>query len=497
VGVNVLLINPPYPQRIGSSHVEPIGLAGLSAALAYAGAEVVVVDLAAALPDWPAMAEALPRLIAEALQAAGNVVLVGVGPLVTATLIGSHAIIEAVRASTDARVIVGGPLCVAPGIEDVVGTYLAADAWVAGDGEDPIVALWRAAAAHEWPAAGTVPGTGLPGHAPPIPYRTRDLDRLRVPDRAALGAPTLPSARRGLGRSCTTAAFLSRGCPYACTFCAAPLASGRKVRRFSPERVTLEVTSCRELGYDDIIFYDDCLFVRGAALDQKIAEFTGAITDARWTGSYQLELRCDAVLHMADSSLAALADSGMRQVNMGIEKGHVAALKQLRKRLKPEVARAACERLRSVGVRTAATFILGGRGENASEMAATVEFACSLPLDFAHFNPLAVYPGTQLYDEVFGVGAPWLSLCLDPEWAPRGDILWRGEDLSVYDIVQAIRGAYATFYSDERLASVLTRVPAAERQSVANAYVLLATDRAESLAGPPILAQSQGGALAC
>jgi hypothetical protein len=177
---------------------------------------------------------------------------------------------------------------------------------------------------------------------------------------------------------------------------------------------------------------------------------------------------------------------------MGIEKGHIAALKQMRKRLTPETARGACERLAAFGIRAAGTFILGGNGEQADDLVATVDFACSLPLDFAHFNPLAVYPGTQLYDETFGASTPWLPLCLDPSWAPRGDILWRSDKLALADITAAVVDAYRRFYSDDRLARVPAKLPESERSAAAAAYALLADGRAASLTDP-----AGAGDLAC
>ncbi len=489
--MRVLLINPPYPRRAGSSHVEPIGLAGMAAMLRQEGIAADILDLAASLPDWPLGEDRLPSLVEGAACGAG---LVGIGPVATATLRGARAAAQAARAACGGPIVVGGPLCAAPGFEAVAAPYLLADAWVAGDGEDPVVAIAQAAAAGGWPAAGQVPGVGLPGHRPPEPYRADDLDRLPVPDRAALGQATVPSARRGLGRSRTTAAFLSRGCPYACTFCAAPLASGRRVRRFSPARVAAEVASCQALGYDDIVFYDDCLFVRGAALDGRIAEFAGALRDGGWTGTFQLELRCDAVVAMGEAALDSLVGVGLRQVNMGIEKGHVSALKQMRKRLTPDIAWAACQRLNAARVRAAGTFILGGIGEGPQELEDTVAFACSLPLDFAHFNPLAVYPGTQLYDDLFGAGAPWLNRCLDPQWAPRGDILWRSDEVPLAMVGDAAERGYERFYDEARLAALLPRLPVPERRAAALAYERLAADRGASLTAAPAEAPVPGAA---
>jgi radical SAM superfamily enzyme YgiQ (UPF0313 family) len=133
-------------------------------------------------------------------------------------------------------------------------------------------------------------------------------------------------------------------------------------------------------------------------------------------------------------------------------------------------------------MRAAATFILGGPGETIGDIGETVSFAQSLPLDFAHFNPLALYPGTTLFTEVFGHSRreDWLDLCLDRELAPNGDILWSDSDFSIEMILSSIAEAYRGFYSEDRLASVLPRLPLGERDMVRSAYSLLANHRADS-----------------
>jgi radical SAM superfamily enzyme YgiQ (UPF0313 family) len=254
------------------------------------------------------------------------------------------------------------------------------------------------------------------------------------------------------------------------------------VRRFSPSRISLELASCGELGFGSIIFYDDCLFVRSHKLSDRVLEFCQVIETSGWRGAYQLELRCDAVEVLSLEAMEALARTGCRQINMGIEKGHVAQLKQLQKRLSPEVARTACERVNEVGIRAAGTFILGGQGETPEIIRETIEYAKSLPLDYAHFNPLAVYPGTVLFQQVFPEEAPdrWLHLCLNEGLAPLGDILWRSEMLPLTDILDAVHHAYREFYTDDRLERVLAKLPPAEHEATRASYRVLAQDRGRS-----------------
>lgn len=479
--IDVVLINPPYAQRYGSGVVPPMGLAYIAAWLRQRHVRVAIIDLAAEFLTHDAPDQNLVAELTENHLQSIDVMprLIGVGPLVTANLQSARTIIETSRHHGRAVTVVGGPLCAVPGFQAVASTYLAVDAYVSGDGERPMGQMWDRLASDQ--LLDGIEGVGLPSvNSTPTPYREPDLDILPIPARDLLGDQYHMSARRTVGTKKATSAFLSRGCPYSCSFCAAPLSSGRRVRRFSNARITSEIASCAALDYQAIVFYDDCLFVAARDLDNRVREFAGAIYESGWNGTYQLELRCDAVLAMDETSLKLLKDSGCRQINMGIEKGHKAQLDLMRKRLSPDVAASACNRVKSSGIRAAGTFILGGIGEVLDDLYSTIDFACTLDLDFAQFNPLAVYPGTLLFRQLYGDGTDWLPLCLDEATAPFGDILWSSAEISLEDIAKALHSAYASFYSQSRLQSVLTGAPSDERTGLAESYARLRSSRANS-----------------
>lgn len=498
-GCDALLINPPYPRRFGGGVVPPIGLSYLAASLRETGARPAIVDLAPYFPEYKqldqdAVKETVRHLLRE--LNAKPPILIGVGPLVTANLRSSRDIIEVCREETSSIIVIGGPLCSAPGISHVSQQYLDADLFVAGDGEAPLVSIWQDLT--EKGSNFANPGIGFPGQAEPAPFREHNLDSLPLPARDLLSGDLYKcSARRDVGNARMTAAFLSRGCPYSCSFCAAPLSSGKSIRRLSSARVTQEVSACGRAGIEHIVFYDDCLFVRAPSLNQSVLKFAESVNAAGWAGTFQLELRCDAVTALSDQALKALISVGCRQINMGIEKGHAAALQKLRKQLSPETAREACDKLVGSGFRAAGTFILGGPDEQPEDIEATIDFALSLPLDFAHFNPMAVYPGTALFQQMFNSNTDWLPLCLDAEMAPLGDILWRSESTSLNTILAAVEDAYSRFYNQARLERTLARVPELERETVRETYGVLLKDRARSWKDRVPQEAATVGALTC
>ena len=477
---DVLLINPPYPRRFGGGVVPPIGLCYLAATLRQSGAQPAILDLVPDFPDYSFFKSEDPLIV---LRQNLNTMkrkptLIGIGPLVTASLRATHDIVKVCRQETSATIVVGGPLCAVPGISAVAANYLRSDYFVVGDGESPIAAIWR-----QNGSSVNSGGVGIAGHSEPCPFREHDLDSLPIPARDLLRSDLYRcSVRRDVGSGAMTAAFLSRGCPYSCTFCAAPLSSGKLIRRLSSSRITQEVAACARAGIDHIVFYDDCLFVKSPSLNRSVLGFAQAVEKARWKGTFQLELRCDAVTSLSDEAASALINVGCRQINMGIEKGHVVALDRLRKRLSPDIAREACEKVAALGLRVAGTFIIGGPDETPEDIENTIEFAISLPLDFAQFNPMAVYPGTQLFKQRFGDVSEWLHLCLDPDLAPLGDILWSSDETPLAVILEAVRDAYSRFYTSKRLERTSARLPENERSSVIHTYDVLLNDRARSWA---------------
>jgi len=492
----VLLVNPPYPRRTGSGSMPPIGLCYLASSLLRLGVPVEISDLAAAFPGFNyAEFPDYRRRLADAIEAhlTPAPALVGVGPLVTATLEPTKAIVELIRKHCHAKIVLGGPLCAVPGIGSVVGDFLPCDYYVAGDGETPVSEIWKAISMHREPQSGF--GIGAAGSREPEPFREASLDLLPLPARELLTATYTLSARRSPvqfpGR--TTAAFLSRGCPYSCTFCAAPVASGKILRRLSDERVVEELSRCADQGFSNIVFYDDCLFIESPDLDSKVLNFAAAVSASRWHGAFQLELRCDTVAALSNGSFPALRRVGCVQINMGLEKGRQPQLDRLNKQLSPATATRAVKRLSDTGIRTAGTFIVGGPGETMDDLRHSLGFAQSLPLDFAQFNPLAVYPGTYLFTQVFGADAAknWLPLCLNRELAPWGDILWRSAELPLSLILGEIRAAYSQFYTQDRLDRVCERMPDLDRASLTAAYRMLANERAPDWPGRDRLANER------
>jgi anaerobic magnesium-protoporphyrin IX monomethyl ester cyclase len=93
-----------------------------------------------------------------------------------------------------------------------------------------------------------------------------------------------------------------------------------------------------------------------------------------------------------------MRDAGCGLVSFGIEAGVQVLLDNIRKNFSLEQVRTAVRAAARAGMRTMGFFMLGLPGETVRLSQQTVDFAKSLPLDYASFNLTVPYPGSELYE---------------------------------------------------------------------------------------------------
>lgn len=189
----------------------------------------------------------------------------------------------------------------------------------------------------------------------------------------------------------------SRGCSYACSYCSYMPMQGRAHRRRSPEAVVAEIAEGRRRnGARSYLFRDICFSLnRGHALEiaQRIRRDAPGV-----------EWACETRVDCLDEALIdAMADSGFRGVNLGIESPDPEILKRAGKKpVELERQERIIGYLLSRGVRVNAFYILGLPGETPETMRATIAYARRLNTVGAQFCVLTPFPGTPLYAEYEG-----------------------------------------------------------------------------------------------
>jgi anaerobic magnesium-protoporphyrin IX monomethyl ester cyclase len=418
--VRVLLVNPAIEDgSLGtfSKLMEPmpvVGLAYLAAICERDGHDLMVIDQFAQ--------RSRPADIAARAASFGAEVL-GIGML-TPAVPTCVAIVRACRAA-------------APGIRVVAGNIHAdvfarelledgdADVVAHGEAEDTLSEVLAVLQEGDIGGLASVLGVSWRDDAGEVhrnaarPHR-RDLDALPWP-----AWHRFPVHRYGLlpladvARP-TLAMAASRGCPYRCEFCSL-LHAGANYRARDPIGIVDEYQGlherygARQIGFMDPVFP----LHRGAMLAfcEEVMR-RGLHKDVVWVS----ETRVDRIDR---ETLRVMRASGCRRLLLGIESGVDMLLENVNKTFDTERVRRAVALCREEGVETIGLFMIGLPGETEEMTRQTIDFAASLPLDFAKFAITVPFPGSQLFEDLRREGrldtsnwGDWTTFQPDPERLP-------------------------------------------------------------------------------
>ncbi len=196
--------------------------------------------------------------------------------------------------------------------------------------------------------------------------------------------------------------YVTTGCPFECTFCAAPVmnnkGNGLAYLRPRMSRIVDEVEyTVNNLKADAIHFLDDMAFISGSS----IKEFYVELQERHMTGTFiwrgltrvPVVLRAD----FSDNVTELAKETGLWKLALGIESGNDKMLRQIKKEITKEQAVQAIEKLSRHQVQTKGFFIMGFPGETEDQIKETREFILLLKdkgmtdVSVYQFKP---YPGT-------------------------------------------------------------------------------------------------------
>jgi len=236
-----------------------------------------------------------------------------------------------------------------------------------------------------------------------LSFRTGNTDGIRhTPDRTFLEPNAIPApAWRHLDLSpyrlpLRGAPFLIvapiRGCPYACSFCTAPLYYGRRLRKRPVAKVVDEIAdNMSRFNVRDVFIWADTFTADKAYVKAFSREILNRGLRISWT--------CNSRVDTVDREMLWLMKTaGLWMISFGLESGNPRVLKQTEKGITVEQSRRAVTMAHELGIRTTGHFVLGLPGETKSAMRQTLRLALDLPLDIAQFYAASPFPGTRLYD---------------------------------------------------------------------------------------------------
>ena len=221
-----------------------------------------------------------------------------------------------------------------------------------------------------------------------------ELDRLPFPALHLLPVDEYAPALDLYSRSPSFSMITSRGCPYRCIFCAGRLISGHQYRARSAENVLEEITLLVERYKARNIFFMDDHFLFHRTRTEQICDLMireGLHKRITWLCA----ARTDKV---EEDILKKMRRAGCRMICYGIETGSQRLMDLLKKKINLDTVAEAVRMTRRAGIKTRGTFILGIPTETREESLQTIEFAKGIGIDYAKFNLITPYPGTELYN---------------------------------------------------------------------------------------------------
>jgi radical SAM superfamily enzyme YgiQ (UPF0313 family) len=230
----------------------------------------------------------------------------------------------------------------------------------------------------------------------------------------------------------------SRGCPYSCDFCVAPIHQGHKFREKSPKDLVDEMErGYRELGLTFFYLWGDTVTLNVKSFSAFCEELIARRLPVQWFGN----ARADNLT--SPEFVERLRRSGCWMLALGIETESDETRKDMMKRLEGEKIRTAIANMRQAGIRSFGFFILGYPGETPANLDRTIQYAIDLDPDFANFYPAVPYPGTELYAKARRDG-----LLESEDWSRMeySYYLLKGNGLDEPTVMRAINRAKRRFY---------------------------------------------------
>lgn len=447
LGRATLLINPPLVNGIAFTRQgrcqeredvlgttkPPYSLALLASLLRDAGCQVRLIDATA---ERLSIQEVMARLDGE-----GFVPSLILFPSTTPTLDADVHEMARLKAHYGAPMVCFGPhASTAPALSMARVTDV--DGMLVGEPEEAALQLAR------------LPGVGALGEVASLTYRAAGPAGPVIPHRAHgtyQGFLTMPYPAWDLVSLDAYALPLvnkpyvivetSRGCPYTCDFCVAPIHQGHKFRERSARELVDEMErGYRELGVEFFYLWGDTVTLNVKSFTAFCDELIARKLPVRWFGNARADNLTDpAFVHR-------LKRAGCWMLALGVESESDDVRKDMAKRLERHKIQAAFRNMRDAGIKSFAFFIFGYPGETPAAMDQTIEYAIELDPDFANFYPAVPYPGTALYEKCVREGL--LPADAADDWARMeySYYLLEGNGLNARVVTDAINRAKRRFF---------------------------------------------------
>lgn len=194
--------------------------------------------------------------------------------------------------------------------------------------------------------------------------------------------------------------FLTRGCPFLCTYCSGYNVTGRRIRRRSIPHAMKEILELyHDYGIREFHIEDDNFTWN----KEHVKSFCQAILEAKLDISWTMPngVRLDS---LDETTLKIMKKAGCYMLVVGIESGSERILKLMKKALCVKVIEEKIDLAHRLGFFVHGFFILGFPGETVADMEATRQLALRTKLSGANFHIFQPLPGTEVANQLFNAG---------------------------------------------------------------------------------------------
>ena len=183
----------------------------------------------------------------------------------------------------------------------------------------------------------------------------------------------------------------SRGCPFQCSFCSVGSVWGKKYTTMSAERIVEEISHMvSSYGVRGIYFREDNFTLRRDRVEAFCDLVQSKAPGIKWV--------CETRVSSLDRDLIrTMYEAGCRAYYIGAESGSQRLLDFLRKGITVEQIREVFAWCREIGMRTAASFVVGVPTETAEELAETLRLGKEIRPDTCWWNIFVGIPTSELY----------------------------------------------------------------------------------------------------
>jgi len=182
----------------------------------------------------------------------------------------------------------------------------------------------------------------------------------------------------------------SRGCPYECAFCDAPVTTGRKVRYKPVDALISEISTLKEkYGARGVMFLDSTFTVDNGWVTRFCEAYIRSGLKLPWACNSRVDTVSEGLLKL-------MKKAGCWSVLFGVESANQKSLDLINKRTTVEQNEASIRLALKLGFYVYTSYILCLPGENEDDVMNTIRFARRMGNHIAIFYLPVPFPRTKL-----------------------------------------------------------------------------------------------------